>query len=611
MPQSIAQVVFGLAIPGAFDYLIPENLRGQVCVGSRVYVPFGSTRTVGYVVGLLHKSRFGRLKSLIELLDNIPALDENFLKLTKEIAQYYACSWGEAIEVALPVVLRGKKQITWTPSVKNQAQIKPQTFFCQGSLQSSASLVAKKIQRVFEQGRGIIFLVPEIGQMKVAKEFLEKVCSAPVAVLDRTLGVKEEMAQWLSIKEGKTRIVVATRSGVFAMMPNLGLIVIVDEENPSYKQEPSPFYHAREIAFWRQKYEACDLLFVTPAPTAELWKILKDKKVQMEICEEKHLGYLQVIDLANYKYQNMLVSFPLQNHIVQTLSQGKKVLLFLNRRGFSTLTKCNQCGFLLKCERCATILSFMYSQKKMVCHRCGVSLPLPKICPQCQGSYLRSTGTGIEKLESDLSRIYPQALFATFDSSSKTFDSQANLMIATSAVMPFLHRAHFALIAVLDFDGEINRIDFRASSRAFSLLVRLRQAAAEKLIVQTRNPTHEAIKAATRMSTKEFYTQELKVRRELNLVPYVQMIALSLRGILEEEVLAQVQKLYEKLSAIADKNFEISLPAPDLIPKLRDKFRFTIMLKGKTVKDVLKSIYPVLLDFKKRKGVILTIDVCP
>ncbi len=253
----------------------------------------------------------------------------------------------------------------------------------------------------------------------------------------------------------------------------------------------------------------------------------------------------------------------------------------------------------------------MYSQKKMVCHRCGLSSELLKICPQCRGSYLRSMGTGIEKLESELSRIYPQALFATFDSGSKTFDSQANLMIATSAVMPFLHRAHFTLIAVLDFDGEINRIDFRASSRAFSLLVRLRQAAAEKLIVQTRNPTHAAIKAASQMNTKEFYRQELKIRRELNFPPYAQMIALSLRGISQEEVLAQAQKLYEKLSAIVDKNFEISLPQPDLIAKLRDKFRFTIMLKGKTVKGVLKSIEPVLLDFKKRKGVILTIDVNP
>ncbi len=545
------------------------------------------------------------------MLDYIPALDENFLKLAGEISQYYACSLGEAVEVALPAVLRSKKQIAWTPAAKSEIKIKAETFFCQGSLQGSAAFVAKRIQAAFRENRGIIFLVPEVGQLKSAGDFLERVCGCAVAVLDKTRGVKEELAQYLSIREGKSRVVVGTRSAVFTILPNLGLIVVVDEENPAYKQEPSPFYHAREIAFWRQKYESCDLLFVTPAPTAELWKILKDKKVQLEVCAEKHLGRLQVVDLANYKYQNMLVSFPLQNHIQETLKEGKKVLLFLNRRGFSTLTKCNQCGFVLKCQRCETILSFLYSQKKMVCHRCGVSSQLPKICPECRGAYLRSTGTGIEKLESELSRIYPQALLATFDSSSKTFDREANLMIATSAVLPFLHRAHFSLIAVLDFDGEINRVDFRASSRAFSLLIRLRLAAEEKLIVQTRNPAHEAIKAAAFLNVGEFYNQELKIRRELNLAPYAQMIALSLRGIVEQRVLAQANKLYDQLHIIEDKNFEISLPAVDLIPKLRDKFRFTIMLKGQAVKSMLKVVEPVLRDFKKQKGVVLTVDVNP
>lgn len=611
MPHSIAQVVVGLAVPGVFDYLIPENLRAQVAVGSRVYISFGRRQIVGYVVGLLKKSRFARLKPILELLDNVPVLDETFLKLTGEISRYYACSQGEAIEVALPSVLRGKRKIVWTPALKREANPKTETLFCQGSLQASAGVVAKKIQAVFEEGRGIIFLVPEISQMKSAGDFLEKVCGCPVEVLDRGRGVKEELAQYLSIRQGKRRVVVGTRSAVFAILPNLGLIVVVDEENTSFKHEPSPFYHAREIAFWRQKHESCDLLFVTPAPTAKLWKILKDKKVQPQVCAEKHLGRLQVVDLANYKYQNMLVSFPLQNHIQETLGQQKKALLFLNRRGFSTLTKCNQCGLVLKCERCETSLGFLYSQKKMVCHRCGLLSQLPKVCPQCRGAYLRSTGTGIEKLESELSRIYPQALFATFDSGSKAFDREADLVIATSAVMPFLRRAHFALIAVLDFDGEINRADFRACSRAFSLLIRLRLAAEEKVIVQTRNPAHEAIKAAAFLNVGEFYNQELEIRRELNLPPYAQMIALSLRGIVEQDVLAQANKLYDQLNAVGERNFEISLPAVDLIPKLRDKFRFTIMLKGQSVKSMLKNIEPVLLDFKKRKGVILTVDVNP
>lgn len=611
MSHSIAQIVVGLPVAGPFDYSIPHHLRESIRVGSRVDVPFRSKFCVGYVIGLLTETQVPKIKPLSAVLDNIPTLDENFLKLTCELAQYYACSWGEAIEVALPVILRDKREIVWTPPQQIIRPTEPKILFCQGSLQAAAKAVAQKLKSTLAQGRGIVFLVPEVGQITVAKEFLEKVCAVDVCVLERHRGVKHELAQWLAVKEGRARVVVGTRSAVFSMMPAVGLIVMVDEENPSYKQEPSPFYHARQVALWRQKNEPCDVLFVSPAPSAELWKILKDKKVVPEICAEKHLADFQVIDLANYKYQNMLVSFPLQNMILETLVKNGKVLLFLNRRGFSTSTKCNQCGLVLKCQRCNTTLSFMYSNKKLVCHRCGCALDLPKMCPQCNGSYLRSQGTGIEKLESELARIYPQAQVATFDRGARNFSKQSNLMIATTAVMPFLHRAHFSLIAVLDFDGEINRIDFRASSRVFSLLVRLRQAAGEKLLVQTRNLNHDAIVAAATLDTDTFYRKELKIRRELNLPPYAQIIVLALRGIVEETVLAQAQELHEQLTGISDKAFEISLPQPDVIPKLRDKFRFTIMLKGKIVKQMLAQIEPVLLEYHKRKGVILTVDVNP
>ncbi|MCC6758468.1 MAG: primosomal protein N' [Candidatus Omnitrophica bacterium] len=631
MPHSIAQVVVGLPVPGPFDYFIPENLRQNIRVGSRVYVQFRAKLCVAYVVELLAASDLpkARIKTVISVLDNVPTLDANFLKLTKELSEHYACSWGEAIEVALPAILRTKKGIEWVapPDAEKEVNKKPELSFIQGTIHSSVGSIAKKVKAVFGCGQGVLFLVPEVGHVTVVREFLEKVCgvgprhgglgtpsdisSSVVADLDRGFGVKRELSEWLSVKEGRIRVAVGTRSAVFAMMPNLGLIVMLDEENPAFKQEPSPFYHARHVALLRQKYEHCDVLFVSPAPTAELWKILKDKKANIEVSEEKKLSTLQVIDLANYKYQNMLVSFPLQNDVQSTLTKGGKILMFLNRRGFSTLTKCNQCGFVVKCGRCNSILSYLYSKKKMFCPRCDALSELPKICPQCQSAYLRSMGTGIEKLESELAKVYPGARIAVYDSETKTFDREAQLMVATQAVMPFLHRGYFSLIAVLDFDGEINRVDFRAGARAFSLLTRLKQAAGEKLIVQTRHPQHEAIKAAVTMDAEHFYRQELKTRRELGLPPFIEVISLALRGVSEDSVLKQAQELYEQLVKAVGDSFEIAVPQPDLRPKLRDKYRFTIMLKGKTVKSMLKVVDPVLAEFSKSKGVILTVDVNP
>ncbi len=610
---SIAQIVVGLPVHGPFDYLVPVHLRDQIKVGHRVYVSFRSGTCVGYVVGLLTKSSFPRLKTLMSILDNVPLLDDTMLKLSRELSEYYACSWGEAIEIVLPKALRTKKAVVWNPQKVSLLEApKAQIFYCEGSVKSSWRFLAEKIKETVLAGRGVVFLVPEVRQLESAKNFLEKNCGLEVAVLDRSLPAKRELEEWLAVKEGKIRVVAGTRSAVFAPVPRLGLIVMADEENSSYKQEPSPFYHAREASLLRQKYDGCDLIFVSPAPTAELWKILKEKKAVSAVVEPSKTASLHVIDLTNYKPQkSMMVSFPLQNHIQETLAKKGKVLLFLNRRGFSLITRCNQCGFVVKCEHCNTNMSFLYSRKKMVCHRCGSSHELPKLCPQCNGSYLRSMGTGIEKLESDLTRIYPQIRIALFDRDSKEIPLDADLIIATHAIMPVLGRIDFSLIAVLDFDGEINRVDFRASQRVFSLLVRLRQAASEKLFVQTANSGHEAIKAAAKMDLEQFYRGELKTRRELDLPPFMHLISLGLRGIKEESVFNESRALHERLTKISAKMFAVGDPQPDITPKLRDQFRFTIMLKGKSVRDVLEVIEPLILEFKKRKGVILTVDVDP
>lgn len=611
MPFSIAKVVVGLPVPGPFDYQIPAFLQQRIGVGSRVYVSFGQKFHVGYVIGMIKKSRYPRLKPIIAALDSGPVLDENFLKLAKRLSSDCACTLGEAIETGLPSFLREKREISWSAGIRVPREKTAKIYFYQATVQSAAKMLAQKIRENHEAGRGLIFLVPETGQVPPAKEFLEKVCKDQVAVIGRGSGIKEEIEQWRLVKEGKIRMAVGSRSAVFAMMPDLGLMIISDEENSVYKQEPSPFYHTREVAFWRQKIDGCDLAFVTPAPTLELWKILKDRKVKAESAPCEASCPLQVIDLANYKSSKMLLSFPLQNHLRDALAAGNKTLLFLNRRGFFTHTRCRHCGFVLTCSRCQTALSFLYSKKKLVCRRCAAAHDFPKICPQCQGAYLFSTGGGVEKLESDLTRIYPQAKIAGFDKESKLFDDRADVMIATSAVLPYLKRGHFQLIAVLDFDAEINRPDFRASCRAYSLLTRLKQAGGAKMFVQTRHPGHAAITAALREDPESFYKSELKIRRELGFPPCRGMIAISLRSMKESDAHSASRIIFDKIGEIKSKKFEISEPQPDLIPKLRDKYRYTIMIKTGPVQPVLNLIGPVLTQARKHKNVILTVDVNP
>lgn len=607
MTNSFAQIVLAIPVPGPFDYEVPENLRAEIKIGQRVLVPFRSKSAVGYVVGLSEKSHIAKTKPITAILENFPSLSSSDLKLTLDMAKYYACSWGEAIDLFLPKSLRTRKVMTFVSPSADPRPVEAKTALLAATFQEAQAQVISVLKKFLQNGQGIIVLVPEHEQIKSIQVLLEKELQEPVVILDRGLTPAKELANWLEVKEGKKRVVIGTRSAIFAPVAHLGLIVMVDEENAAYKQEPSPFYHSREVALMRQHHESCDLLFVTPAPTAELWDLVKDKRTLFS----QNLTPLQTIDLTNYKPRSqMLISFPLQTLIQEALQKKGKVLLFLNRRGFSTMTRCNQCGHVMKCPRCAVNLTFQYSFKKLICRRCQSKFDLPKICPQCRGAYLRSTGTGSEKMESELTRIYPFHRIALFDRETPKVPKDADIVIATQAIIPILDQTAFSLIAVLDFDSEINRVDFRAGERVFSTLRRLRSAAREKLVVQTRNPDHVAIRAASQADLEKFYQEELKLRREMDLPPYKHLIAVSLRGIKESLVSEYAENLSRDLHRF-EKDFTISEPEPDLVPKLRDKYRFTIMLKGLSVKDILTAAEPVIWEFKKNKGTILTINVDP
>ncbi len=618
MKKTITQVVVGLPVPGPFDYVVPEELRDTIVPGQRVYVSFGGRRTVGYVTGLLAKSAFPRLKSLLALLDNAPALDGEALQLTKEFSEYYGCSWGEAIETSLPAALRRKKFLELAPpretgeSPAGDAGA-PEIAFCHDKgLTGRWPFLREEIAQVLGRDMGVLVLVPEAHQAAEAKGHLEKIPGAIITILDRALSPSEELARWIAVREGRARLAVGTRSAVFAPVRRLGLIVMIDEDHHAYKQEQSPFYHAREVARFRARRTGCRLLFAGSVPSAELWQDLKTEKAAIRAIEPERLSPLQVIDLANYKPQKWsLISFPLQNNIQETLARGGKILLFLNRRGFSSLTRCNQCGHTLQCERCRVNLSYLYSAKTLVCHRCGGRSAMPAFCPQCKSSYLRSTGGGIEKVESELARNYPQARLAKFDKETAATPSTADIIVATQAVLRVLDRLTVALVGILDIDAELNRLDFRAGQRAFSLMVRLRQAACEKVVVQTHNRDSYCLKAARDMDFEKFYQEELKLRRELSLPPFRHLAAVGLRGRDENAVFEQARVLYEHIKKHDAQNIEVLNPQPDFIPKLRDQYRFSIMLKGKSVPRLLAAVSSVSRDFKKKKGIIVTVNVDP
>ena len=469
-----------------------------------------------------------------------------------------------------------------------------------------------KIQESLARGQGIIFLVPELSMIAGVLLKLKAFIDVPIAVFDRKMTPRQELKQWLAIQAGGVSVVIGSRSTVFAPARNLGLMIVYDEENSAYKQEQSPFYHVREVVLMRSSLEKSSLIFVSSSPSLELWQLAAKNKIRLVSFPAQKLGQVIPIDLTNFhSRKTSLISFPLRNHIEKTLSHGGKAILFMNRRGFSLLTRCYSCGYTFKCLRCDVNLSYSYAGKKMICRHCHATVEVPAVCPKCQNTHLRSIGTGIEKLESELARIFPHARLALYDQDTQEAPRGFDILVATQAVLRIQDAVSAQLIGCIHIDSELNRPILRAAEHTFALLVRLRLWAQEKLVVQTRLLENDCIQAALKMDFKNFYKKELSLRRELCFPPFKHLVAVNLRGVKEKTVLEQAYFLYTELGKILPREIDMLEPQPDMVPKLRDKYRFTIMLKGKSVKKILTFIKNGLKQFKRKSGVTLTVNVDP
>jgi primosomal protein N' (replication factor Y) (superfamily II helicase) len=589
---------------------------GRLTKGQRVLVSFNRRNCVGFVVGLLEKSAFPRLNFILELLDAQPVFDEAGLALVKEISSYYGCSIGESFEVILPPMLRKAKSYSndTVASDKRLASLERRTTLIIDAAfgEQSRSVLLSKIKEILAKGLSVIILAPEVSVLIYIEKILRDENIGPLAVMGRTQSPADEFDLWNQMKTGQCRVAVGLRSAVFLPVPCLGLIVILDEEHMAYKQEQSPHYHSREVALMRQRIEGGEVIFTSRAPSAELWERAKKKKWERLDFIPAHPAQLQIVDMTNYNPQkSSILSVPLQLAMNVVLEKQGKVLLFINRRGFGSVTRCNHCGLTIQCPRCDVTLTYLFSKKTLVCRRCNYEMEVPRVCPRCQQTYVRSTGIGIEKIESEAARLFPQAHVSRYDRDTKDFPAEANILIVTQAVFRFWHLLHPDLSAVLAFDEEVSRLDFRSAQKAFGLLVSLRECTREKVIVQSRITDQYCLQTAQTLDFQKFYQKELNIRRELGFPPFLSWVEIHLRGAQEDKVFTFSRAFVESLEKTKPSEIEIVGLYPDMIAKLRDKYRYTILLKGKSVKVILKYIRPFINDFRGKKGIIVTLNVDP
>ncbi len=618
MKKNIAKVMVGLPVEFSFDYLIPRQMIGKAKIGCRVWVPFRNRKLVGYIVDTATNSKFKEIKPINCVIDDKPIFDKKYLEFLKEFGDYYCCSSGEAIETSVPVAIKKGKLVTLEQSRQERKEEKSSSFLLIHDIPAEKKweVFFEKIQDCHSCGGSAIFLVPESSNIPVVfKKLQENFPKKEIAIFNRKQSDKLQLSEWQKAKNSLCDIIIGTRAAIFAPLENLKLIIIDEEDSSSYKQEQMPFYHAREVAVMRARLMNLSLILASATPSLEAYHLAKRNRIEfLSFPDGKKSAEVRVIDMARFSYgerrKNTALSFPLEDSIRKVLSEGKRVILFINRKGFSNIIRCRKCDFTLKCKKCNVSLTYHFDKKKLLCRFCNYKMDPPQLCPQCNNSYLRYSGMGTEKLESEINRFFPGKRILRLDKETGLKDEQFDILIATQIILKSYSTLSADLVGVLGIDNSLNRMDFRAAEKTFALLIKLSLLAKDKVIFQTANPGHYAVFSAAQKDFPNFYKKELGFRRSLGFPPFWHFISVGLRSRNTEAARDLSFLLFEDLiQKNRRKDIAIFEPATEIPDKLRGFFRWHVLIKAKEVKKANLLIKNCLKNLRRKSGIIVTVNV--
>ena len=491
------------------------------------------------------------------------------------------------------------------------------------------------IQKVIEMGKEAIVLVPEISLTpQMVDRFLSRFGDT-VAVLHSKLSIGERYDEWQKIAKGEAKIVIGARSAIFAPLENIGVIIIDEEHDISYKSDSTPRYNAKDLAKYIAEKNNCPLVLGSATPDIVTMKLAEDKDIQVYTLTKRAtnstLPDVEIVDLRNElaSGNRSMLSFKLQNEIENNLKNKKQTILFLNRRGYSTFVMCRECGYVAKCKNCNISLTYHTSGNRLKCHYCGFEMPVIKECPECNSKKVKYFGTGTQKLEEEIHKLYPEAstIRMDIDTVSKknsheeilnTFKNEnIDILIGTQMVVKGHHFPNVTLVGVITADGSLNLEDYRAVERTFQTLVQVSGRSGReskgKVIIQTYNPDHYAIIDSQKQDYRLFYNQELNLRKMLNYPPFCDIILIRFTG----KNLLEIQKIselvYKKINSVKNDNIQIYKPVPSPIDKIKNKYRWRIIMKCKVTSKVLDIINFAINDenIKKAKDTSIVVDINP
>jgi primosomal protein N' (replication factor Y) len=742
-----AEVVFDRPLDHPFSYAVPDKLRDTIGIGKRVMAPFGKgdRATTGYCVHLSEVVPERTVKPLLGVLDAEPLLDANLLRLTRWMADYYLCGWGQVLNVVVPSGARnqaGIRAATFVTAVAEEQLPDPlpkltpkqaaalallrdagrpmemrrlarlakcglgplehlsakglikrvvrrvdrfQADLSSGAADGPASpglilnadqqraweqmlpalqaggfhpmllygvtgsgkteLYLRAIDEVIKRGKEALVLVPEISLTPQTIQCFRGRCG-DVAVLHSHLGNVERAGHWRKIARGEVQVVVGARSGVFAPTRNLGLIVIDEEHEGSFKQDATPRYHARDVAVMRARLEGIPIILGSATPALESWHNAERGQYQLmrlpSRVEDRPMPLVTLIDMRHDLPRGgrlHALSAELEGTMRHALGSGGQVILLLNRRGFSTHLHCPACGFVEQCKFCDLALTYHRWREVALCHHCGFEQPPPERCPQCGLAQVRYQGTGTEKLQAEVEQKFAGYVVRRMDSDSMRRPGshasllgafrkgEVHILLGTQMIAKGLDFPNVTLVGVINADIGLHLPDFRAAERTFQLLSQVAGRAGRgprggRVLVQTYQPEHPAIALAAAHNYEAFVAGELAHRRAHNYPPYHRLVRLMVRSRNQEDAASFAQRLagafrtaLEQMKAAGPDGTPAPLrllgPAEAPVFRLKGYYRFHFQLQSPSPGSLHQLLRRVVGTVRPPNGVDFTVDVDP
>ena len=658
------QIVLNLPLNQTFTYSCSEDFEDPSLtpeIGKRAEVRFGNRKMTGFIVSVSDvipancPVTADKIKSVSKILDKEPLFSEDTYELAGWISRYYICSIGEAVFSIIPSKAKRESTASFfsiddelsgkttnklseeqqraveeiTSSVKNKKSLYHYLYGPTGTGKTEVFLQCA--EWLLTQDKGVIYLVPEIGLTPQVVKAVTSRFGNTAAVLHSGLTPSQKLSEWRRIMHKEARIVIGARSAVFAPVPDLGLIIIDEEHDSSYKSGDTPRYHARQVAMHRCAGLKIPLVMGSATPSVEAWHLMKSNRLSSHTLTKRLSGgampVIKAIDLSKIN-ESGCISNELRDEIVKTLDNKKQVILFLNRRGFTHFFRCNSCGYEIKCKNCSVQMTYHKAENRLRCHYCGWSVQPPQSCPQCSSLDVGYSGFGTEYIESETHAKFPDARIIRIDTDSLTKKGELqekldafrkgdyDIMLGTQMVAKGLNFPNLQLVGVILADTGLHMPDFRANERTFSLITQVAGRAGRyfpdgKVLVQTYNPLREPILYACTGQIEKFYAGELETRKILGFPPFSRLIRLVFRSANQIQAESFARDASNILQKTLKNKADIIGPAECPILKISQNYRYQIILRSGNINILQQAVSDLMYNYTHPQSVYIEFDIDP